>query len=206
MIITVDGDRVDTAPEATDTLQALVDRVRLAHVQPNVVTNVALDGRELAGAALAARLQEPVGDIEQVDLDTAQPTLLGAEVLREVAGALQRTAEQQPVIADQITASADREAIGRVAEVIEAWHHVHQALGQVSELLGRDLTAEVVGASSVIDQLGTSITPLRQLRDALRDEDYVLVADHLRYEMPDLCNDWSILLDGLACKLDPLKS
>ena len=64
--------------------------------------------------------------------------------------------------------------------------------------MGEDLAARPVEGTSLSDHFGTLAQKLRDVRDAFDARDFVLLADILEFEMPEVCLQWSGRLGAFA--------
>lgn len=198
MIVTLDGRRLEGDFADGCTLEALLDQVRGADLDDRLVVSVAVNGKSCGQRELDSSLTQPLGNADQVDLQSGDRYTVSADALRGIAGRLAEIGELQPEVADQLNSGDVVDAVGRIGEVVGVWQASCDAIVQCSGLLGRDLTKEVFDGRSVEASLTELVGRLRELRDALEARDMVLLADLIHYELPELCTTWHDLLTGLA--------
>lgn len=203
MIVTLDGAALTENFETDDTLQALVDCVRDAHLGQRLVVSVSVNGRQLVDKELAARLASPIRDLEQIDLTSADRWELAADALREVADWLSEDTEAQSEIADLLLGGKIGDAVRVLSESLARWQNCNQAILECSQLLDRDLTTIAYADRPVQEHLEDLAEKLRSIRDALEARDMVLLADVMQYEMPELCETWQQILRHLADTVSP---
>jgi hypothetical protein len=198
MIVTLDGQRLEADFAAVDTLQALIDRVRVEHLRDRLVVSIAVNGHVLLPEDLDTRLSQPPAAEDQVDLESGDPRAIAADALRHAAEQLAAAGRAQQEVADQLNAGQVAEALGRVGESVCVWQTSQQVIVRCCGLLGEDLTACEYEDRPIREHLSELTEKLRELRDAFEARDMVLLADLLHYEMPSLCETWDALLSHLA--------
>ncbi len=198
MIVTLDGEQLDGLGSAEQTLQALIDRVRAEHLGERLVVSVACDGEPVVGDELTQRLGQPLGDVERVDLASANRRDLVVDALREVAGRLEAAQANYAETARDFHAGKMTEAITGFAEFLTAWQLCQRVLLECSTLLGEDLTAVECAGQPVRDHLNELADKLRELRDAFESRDAVLLSDFIQYELPEICDRWQRVMAQLA--------
>jgi len=200
MIVTLDGERLKGAfPD--ETLQALVEEVRRARLGDRLVVSVTLDGQLLLDQELTERLNEPVGDVNHVELISADPHELVSSALREVAEQLESAAENEAVVANQLQSGEMPEAAAAFSEFLQVWQACQRTIVGCSGLLGKDLTTMHSGGKPIRAHLDSLTDKLRELRDAFEARDTVLLSDLFQYEMPQTCRTWQDILNELATNL-----
>jgi hypothetical protein len=97
-------------------------------------------------------------------------------------------------------------AVQDVGKFINQWHICQRVLSQCCSLLGEDLTQRRCGGELVRVRLDEVVDRLGEVRGALEARDMVLLADVVRYEMPELSKTWQALLGELADQVGPTSS
>ncbi len=198
MILTLDGERVDEPVSADETLQAVIDRLQGSRLGENLVVSVVCDGKPLVDEELTRRLAQPLGDTRQVDLGSANRYALVATALREIAQQLADAGQHQSRSAENFQEGKIAEAMTGFTTFLDAWQMCQRALLECSNLLGEDLTAIECDGRPVREHLDSLADRLRELRGAFEARDAVLLADMIRYELPETCASWQTILGQLA--------
>ena len=68
MIVTLDGQRIDSLPQAGSTLEKVIEHLRTTRLGERIVITVAWNGRDLTGTELTDRLGVAPGGDDQLDL------------------------------------------------------------------------------------------------------------------------------------------
>lgn len=206
MLITLDGHPLDSAPAGGQTLGELVEQVRRQHLDRRIIAAITIDGHPLVGAELDARLAQPVGPVQQLDLESTEVAPLCGAALRQAADTLADAGDQLGDIAAQLQGGHVPQAMTAIATVLGAWREAQQALSQSSLLLGRDLLAELRGGGGSTVEGDDHVDALRDklegLRDAFEARDMVLLADLVQFELPALTGPWCNLLTQIADRIE----
>jgi len=198
MIVTLDGQRLDEPHTADGTLQELVDHVRDSHARERLIVSVSVNGTRLGDAELDAHLPQAIPGDAQVDLETGDRIVLVRDALRGLAAEFDEATGRHAEVADRLAAGEIESAMRDVAGLLEVWQTCQRALAQCGGLLGEDLTQRTYDGRPVNAHLEDVIGRLGELRQALQDNDAVLLGDLFRYELPPLCETWGRLLASVA--------
>ena len=198
MAILLDG-RPVPVPERTDQpLRDLLDALRRQHAPQRIIVRIEQDGQVLAGEALDAALDAPLAAHSQLVLTTDDPRALVARALREVADALRHAAEHSAAAADLLEQGEPAAAMQAVQPTLTPWRDLQQVIQQAGALLGQSWLMQELDGQPLHVHLSTLAGRLRDMRDALTSQDAVLLADVLRYELPELATGWAGHLETLA--------
>jgi hypothetical protein len=198
MIVTLDGQRLETDFAPGSSLQTLIDHLRGMQSDDRLVVSVAVNGHRYGERDLEDGLTQPLGANDQVDVESGNRCEVAAEALRGIAAQLADAESLQAEIAGQLNSGQVAEAVRRFGEFLQVWQACRTALVQGSGLVGRDLTGESFDGRAVQEYLAELADKLRELRGAFEARDMVLLADLIHYEMPALCQTWHNVLLSLA--------
>lgn len=200
MIVTLDGQRLETIPDPAPTLQTLIDGVRATH-DDRLIVSVAIDGQHLGDDALEAALAQPVPAATQIDLESAQATEIVGDALRGLAAEFAAARDRLGDIAERLSAGSAAAAVSDIGRYIGLWQTCQRVLSQCSGLLAVDLTRCTLQDRTVQDWFEELIPKLVEIRGSLEAHDMVLLADLVRYELPALCDTWQALLEDLSAQV-----
>lgn len=198
MTVWLDGVPVQDGPSGEVTLQEVIDAVRPTLPADTLVVAVALDERTLSEADLVQALRTVVPAGTRIDLTTGDRFEVTAAALREMGDQLNCASESLPAIADQLAAGQVAAAMQRLRECLQVWNQCQFAIGQSHRLVGLDVSTIAVDGRPVTTFVDELVAKLREIRDAFTAGDMVLLADLLRYEMPQVCSDWQVVLGVMA--------
>jgi hypothetical protein len=201
MIVTLDGEKLTKSFSAEDTLQSVIDSIRESHLDDRLVVGVALDGQFCTEDSLSEQLSQSIGHLNQIDLESGNPSAIAAEAFRSVAQEMHTVGQEQVNIAEQLNAGDVAAAVTRIGELVKAWHSVRQVMVQTSGLLQRDMTLIEFDEQPISEHLTALVGQLNEIKAALDAQDMVLLADLLHFEIPPLCELWTNLLNAVADEL-----
>lgn len=202
MIVTLDGNKLETAFPPACTLQTVVDQVRAEHNNALIVS-VAVDGQRLDEERLGSSLEQPVRIDAQVDLESGDPRRLVADALRGLCMEFEQVAPLHEQIAEQMAGNDASAAVRDLGSYIGLWNTTQRVLVQCGDILGEDLAAREYDGRTVKEWFEDVVGRLTEIRDALEARDMVLLADLVRYELPTLRETWQNMLSQLANEIGP---
>ncbi|MCK4874077.1 MAG: hypothetical protein KAS72_15245 [Phycisphaerales bacterium] len=169
----------------------------------DVIVDVLVDGRPLTDDELD-RVCDHGAEIpaDEVRLISANPTELMRSTLTEAMETLTEATEAMRVVGELIQAGKGGEAMPALSEPLESWGAVHQAAVHCGMMMGVDFaTLEIAGepAEAIVSGLADR---LRQIRNAMAEQDEVALADELTYETADTAARWHDLLTAMRDLLD----
>ncbi len=203
MAILLDGQPVSSPCPPDEPLRAVLDAIRQTHAPERIIVSIEQDGILLTEEALDAALDAPLPAGCDLALRTEHPAALVARALREVAGALREGAETSIRAAELLEQGQAAEALPAVEPAVSAWRDLQQVVQQAGGLLGEPWLMQEVDGRPLHEHLAELAGRLRDLRDALVHQDAVLLADVLRYELPELAGAWATRLEELAEATEP---
>lgn len=198
MIVTLDGKKLDQSFSEQTSLRSLVDAVREGLPEDRMIVALSLNGQEMPEGDLEQCLRALAQPNDQIDLESADKWELSASALRSVADELENAAEKQSAIAEKLTSGDSSEAIREVGEFVLLWQTCQKTVIQCCDVARTNLTERDFDGRPVSDHLSDLADRLREIRDALEARDYVLLADVVRYEIPNLCTLWRDILMDMA--------
>lgn len=202
MIVTLDGRKLEAEFGTGCTLQSLVDEVRAQHLRDRLVVEVSVDGETLLNPALSERLVRPIAGIGQVDLASAEPRELAVAALREAADQLEMAGDAHIEVANELRAGRAAKAIEQFGTLLGVWSAVQSSVRNAGYILNHDLGTMECDGRPVREDFAELAGRLRDVRDAFESRDYVLLADILKYEMPEVCQAWRVLILNLSNQVD----
>jgi hypothetical protein len=81
---------------------------------------------------------------------------------------------------------------------------IHEAMGKSIEMLQIDVEQATVNDKRLIELIVKPKETLLQVKEALQARDYVLLADILQYEFPEVLEQWRALLGKLKREAEEL--
>lgn len=201
MIVTLNGRKVDREFGADCTLQTVVDEVRAGH-EDCLIVSVNVDGQHVSDDELRQLLEQPVSETAQIDLESGNPRELVRDALRGLALEYARAGQGLGDIVKKFDAGDASNGVRDVAAYIGLWQVSHRVVAQCSGLLHGDLLELEHQDRTVQAWFEDAVQKLGEIRAALEARDMVLLADLIRYELPELSQAWQELLDDVAGQIE----
>ncbi len=203
MAITLDQKQVDTqsSPMAT-----LADALNWAqdHMSGSgrIIVKVVVDGQELSGQEISQGASFSIQD-RSVQFETANQKDLSLKLLGKMHALIQFLAAQHQSIAGNLEKGQQAIAMKQLGEVLTAWQQVHMAYSGLINMLKIDLSLLAVGERSGESLVQDFSNQLREISNALKNKDMVLLGDILQYEMDGAIQNWNLLLAATLAVVDP---
>ena len=114
---------------------------------------------------------------------------------------LPRLAQAQTETADLLRQGKLAEGSQLLGQWLPLWGRLQEGVCKASALCGWDLADTTVGSDNAQALIDALAPLLQQLRDALREQDFVSVADLLEYEAGPLAGRWETMCIQLDRRL-----
>jgi len=192
MQVFIDDTRLDDAPDAPAAIELARD-----HVQgtDRLIIEVAADGKP-APDTLFDGSDDGAG-LAELRFTTAATGAFLAESVHAAKDSLHALRERQKTAAEQIRAGEMTEALGTLGEVLEGWGALRDVVDQVAQLAGIDLASLATPSGTGADHIGDLSKALIEVRDTVESKDWASLGDTLAYDLDELIDRWSALLDAL---------
>lgn len=196
MDVFVDDRKVDFACEPSETLEQTVHRLQ-SQTCPSghVVVGVRCDGIHLTDDELSDAMAKPAGEYGCIEIATSTPSALVTEALETAADMLTETDPNREQCAELLSRGKTNEGITALGDCLSVWQQVHAAVTKSIYMLGIDPDRVQVGGEPLNAALALPMERLGMVRDALKVQDYVLLADVLQYEFQDVTEKWHSLIE-----------
>jgi len=191
MELYLDDTPVTQAVSATGTLEET-----LRHVQQRLcrdgrlVVGLRCDGVPVPAGQMATTLREPTARFRRLDIATSTRGALVSEAMGQADGALEKTSADCGRIAEMLIAGRTAEAVESLRECLGLWQQIHETLGRSLEMLELDPQNLTIQNLPFLELIARPKVVLLQVKQALLAQDYVLLADLLRYEFEDVMTGW----------------
>jgi hypothetical protein len=166
-----------------------------------LVVAVYRDGQPVVADQLGAILDSPIASFDDLALQTQPVAALVRSTLDQALGMLAEASAARTAAADLLDRGRQPEAMQQIQKLLEIWRQLQQSLSFSAEALGINLDSLEADGCRFPDLVNTMKATLQDLREAMRNQDSVLIADLLRYEMEDVFNRWATLLAGLKASI-----
>jgi hypothetical protein len=162
-----------------------------------LVVAVYRDGQPVPSDDLNAVLDAAVADFPDLALQTQPVAALVRSTLDQALAMLEDASGIRTAAADYLDQGRQPEAMQQIQKLLEIWRQVQQSLTFSAEALAIDLDSLEADGDRFPDLVNTMKANLEDLREAMRNQDPVLIADLLRYELEGVFMKWGRLLNGL---------
>ncbi|MGE5610485.1 MAG: hypothetical protein ACM359_14640 [Bacillota bacterium] len=189
---------VDHEPLAVEDLGLTTVGQVLAHVQKDnrLVVQVLIDGEQPQTHQIGAIRQTRL-DGHSLYIETADPRALAIEVLDEVACQIQESDPLKTEAAELLQKNQPSRAMEKLSGCLRIWQDAQESIVKTAELLRlnpRNITADNMPLEQMLSEFAGK---LRQIKAALEQRDFVLLADVLLYEMSDTSSQWLAALNAM---------
>lgn len=205
MHVLVDDRPYTMAGPANQSLGELANEVCAANRQdePRYVVSIRCDGQPLSQEDLAEALASAAERYERVEIQTQPVAALVRSALDQAALVLEDSTIAREKAADLLAAGQQEAAMQELQKFLEAWKQIHQTLMVVSQVLGIDLDSVADGKASLSTVLEVVKSRFTEMKDAMVQNDFVVVGDLLRYELSEPVEQLAGLLRGLGRSARP---
>lgn len=200
MQILVDG-RPYRVPAETgsQTLQQLAETVCSPSTDERgrLVVGLACDGSAVQPDRLEELLARQVSSFESVELQTVALSEQVSVTLGQAIEVLGGADELREQVADDLTQGLQEAAMEGLGRLLETFKQVQQTTFLTSQLLSIPLETVRVGEQDLAAVLAGIKDRLNELKEGMESQDFVLVADILRYQFSEPLDSWMGILHAL---------
>lgn len=191
MEVYIDEKRVEGDVAVSGTIEETVRAIQRDLCAPGqMVVGLRCDGKVIEGNAMADTLAQPASSLTRLDVFTGTRGALASDALGQAAQVLDDTAQRCGEVAGMLTAGNSSEAIEVLSQCVSAWQQIHDAVVKTVEMLEIDTEQTVDGEDKIASVMESLRDVLIQIRQALQQNDHVLLADVIQYEFEDVADRW----------------
>ena len=184
MDVLVDGVVVDGAFAQGKTLEEALRHIQANLCKPeHLVMGLRCNGEDIPANGMDTFLKRSSDEVERLEVLTNTRCAVVADAMEEASKSLSQTADAVTHIVELLATGKTADALGGLAKCMTAWQQVHQAVVHSIGMMSLDLQRETINGESLADLLTQPKDVLTQVRDALKTQDHVLLADLLEYEL-----------------------
>lgn len=157
----------------------------------------------LEGAAVTQAGGDPIGG-STLELVSADRKDLSLTMLGKLAALIEWLAPQHKDVASLLEQGHTATALKRLQGVLSAWQQIQAAFGNLAKMLDlsmKDLQVRELNGEAALNEF---CRQLEEIQAALRNEDFVLLADILQYEMEGAVANWMALLEATLGVVEPV--
>lgn len=200
----MDGRPSDVSLPPSATLDEAV-RAATAHANAagRVVVTVLLNGTSVSLDPSSPDWSRVLGPEDVVEGITAEPLELARSLFTRMVESLPAVAERHRLAIDAVRAGHSDDSTARIMEALSWWQEMDLGFSRVTELLGLEERAEWADRLSQRRRATEKVARyLGELKDALGQRDFVLVADLLEFELLPMIDDWRSICGEWKSALD----
>jgi len=195
MQVYVDASPVADERVADGTVADALRQVQSAYCAPGrMVVRVRCDGHDVLSDAMESTLQRRAASVARLEVFTATRTALIMDAMKQASNSLQGTEDACRRVAEMLTEGKVREAMETLGDCLRAWQQIHLAVTKSIAMLQLDVERMTLQDQPLVELLARPKEVLLQVRDALSNQDHVLLADLLQYEFSDVTDQWYALI------------
>ncbi len=203
MEVFINDNPVQVADFADATLGDALRQLQSEHCPSGqLIVGVRHNGVDIPGGEMDAELARPAREFEKIDLITAEPDRLVAEALGQAEEVLDDADAMRKTTAEHFIAGRIEEAKQSLVQDLRAWQQIHEAITQSIRMLGLESDKLTIQGRPLLELLEKPRELLTQVKVALADEDFVMLADILKYEFEDVIGPWREMIEMLRSRAD----
>jgi hypothetical protein len=160
-----------------------------------VIVSIQLDGKILEGPGLSHAKRDTLGQVS-LEMVSADQKELALTMLGKLAALIEWLSPQHAQVALMLEQGNTQQGLERLQGIVSAWQQIQAAYGNLAKLLALDLKTLPVHDLNGEAVLNEFCERLGEIENALNNQDFVLLADILQYEMEGAIANWMALLEA----------
>ena len=161
-----------------------------------LVVNLLIDGRAPDLSQFQTVQQSDVHG-RTLFIETTKPREMVLEVLEQVEAQLSDADVFKTDAADLLQKNQIPRAMERLGLCFTTWQAAQESVLKTGQLMRIDVDRVRIGDRSMAEVLADFTDQLRQIKQALVNRDFVLLADMLLYETTETNRQWTLLLERM---------
>jgi hypothetical protein len=160
-----------------------------------IITHIELDGQVLEGPGLAKARGTPLA-ARNLALTTHSQKDLALTTIGKLAALIEWLAPQHKTAAGHLEKGNPTLALEQLQQIFSAWQQIQGAYAGLAKLLNvtlKDIPVQHLTGEHVMNEF---CAQLGEMQTALQNNDLVLLADILQYEMDGAVANWMSLLEA----------
>jgi len=191
MQITLNQEAIVLHTDGLTNFAGLFQRLMDRHVgKGNVIISVKLNQENLDEEKMKNLSSIPISRIDQLELQTTHvlhPVLDGTEKINQVIEQLIPAMEET---ADKFRTRPEEEAILPFWECLDGFLEIVEFVENFEQATGIDFSQETIQGARVSDRQTRLMEVSNQLHEAQQEQDWVMLADLLEYELTPIMQEW----------------
>lgn len=195
MDVFIDSDLFETSKEV---LSDIVSEARnKVDATGRRIVEIRIDGQPVTEDDLP-NIDEEGEEAEEVQFITEDPYQMVRTVLLDVRDALEEAKEIHHQVAELLQTDQTTEAMEAFSPALNIWKQTEESIRKSAEFLSLDLTGISVNDKPITEIFTDFADKLKQIFQQYNDGDMFGLSDTLGYEMDEVVDLWSEMLDVLS--------
>ena len=191
MKLFLNGIPLSDVPTGAATLEETLRAVQATHCRPrHLVIGVRCDGRDIPANEMNSFLLRPPLDVEKLEVFSSTKEQLVLSAMNNAANCLQESEQACRRVADMLNEGRTTEATASLGECLRVWQQIHDAVGKSIQMLEIDPEQIAINDEPFLAVIGKPKEVLLQIKQALKNQDHVLLADLLQFEFGEVTDQW----------------
>jgi len=201
MEILVDHKKIEFEPSKVRNLEEVILKLMADKIQGNnVITAVRLNGEFYSEKIPHDASKVPIRDIQTLEIETMSTEEVAWHFLIQSGKQLDRLMENAKQVSELFRVADETEANEQYAIFLESLRLFIQMLNEVQAILNLDLAAIPYQNGTIETKVHTLLGLADQMHKVQEEEDWVMLADLLEYELAPLLEEWKSILSLLQNK------
>lgn len=198
MELYVDDKCIDAEFFEDGTIEDAVRHVQEKHCsEDQLVVALSCNGNRLDSETMESALARPIPECKKLEVFTGTRAHLVIEAMNHCFDSLEQTEQATESIADRLDGENVADALRELGECMSVWQQIHEALAKSIEMLAINPETFIVSDTPFMQVITKPKEVLLQVKQALQQQDHVLLADVLRYELGDATKSWLAIIDHI---------
>jgi hypothetical protein len=195
MEISIDREKVDLRGARPRNLEEVLEQIMAEHIQPGrYITGVKYNGADYSENQTHDAAKIPVKEIETLEIESQSSEEVARHFLKSGGKQLDFLVSGAQKIAELFRVSDENEANEWYAEYLENLRLFLQMISECQEVLGLNFTETSNQGFTVEDRIHQLSSLIDQMLKVQEEEDWVVLADLLEFELIPLLKGWKEIL------------
>ncbi len=198
----VNNQEVLAPPPSLSSLEEVIKHIEENLLPPDVVIRqVSLDGQPVDANNCQADPSLILGDLagrERVEVFTSTVEQIALDSISEAESYMNRAEALTPSLAATFRDYPGPETFERLKQLYDGFYWMSMLLSKLETVFKVKLDEMIVDGASLKEQHQRFISILQQLVSAQEQEDFLLIADLLEFEIVPMIPAWKSLLAGIS--------
>jgi len=180
------------------TLDDVLDTVRDNNIESSrAILGLVCDGIDVVGDEVLSVLGKHADDFKRIDVETGAPDELIAHALDGASEMLKSAETKRSDVVTMLQEGKTGDAIILLGECLGHWQQINDAIAKSVSLLSTVGTSLQEELEKLSDTLKPVTDKLNDIKDSLKSQDYVALADILEYELDEVTASWQAVINTI---------